>query len=85
MLINIKMPTLVEYLNINKCDKWVEHEQGSYRQVWVKFKDFSRTSKRLSYSFQALKFFENFLFKCLNSTPEMLDWDNGDISTWKLV
>ena len=33
MLINIKMPTLVEYLNINRHDKWVEHEQGSYRQV----------------------------------------------------
>ena len=28
---------------------------GSYRQVSVKFKDFSRTSKRLSYHFQGLK------------------------------
>ena len=26
--------------------------QGSYRQVRVKFKDFSRTSKRLSYCLQ---------------------------------
>ena len=29
--------------------------QGSYRQDCVKFKDFSRTSKRLSYCFQGLK------------------------------
>ena len=33
--------------------------QGSYRQVCVKFKDFSRTSKRLSYGFQGLKTNEN--------------------------
>ena len=33
--------------------------QGSIRQVCVKFKDFSRTSKRLSYYFQGLNFFEN--------------------------
>ena len=36
----------------------------SYRQVWVKFKDFSRTSKRLSYSFQGLKVYEKHRFKC---------------------
>ena len=29
--------------------------QGSYRQVCVKFKDFSRTGKRRSYCFQGLK------------------------------
>ena len=29
--------------------------QGSYRQDCVKFKDFSRTSKRLYYCFQGLK------------------------------
>ena len=29
--------------------------QGSYRQDCVKFKDFSRTSKRLSYCFHELK------------------------------
>ena len=29
--------------------------KGSYRQVCVKFKDFSRTSKRLSYCFEGLK------------------------------
>ena len=29
--------------------------QGSYRQDCVKFKDFSRASKRLSYCFQGLK------------------------------
>ena len=32
---------------------------GSYRQVWVKFKDFSRTSKSLSNSFQGLYVNEN--------------------------
>ena len=30
-------------------------QQGSYRHAWVKFKDFSRTSKSLSYSFQGLE------------------------------
>ena len=34
-------------------------KQGSYRQVCVKFKDFSRTSKILSYCFQGLKTYEN--------------------------
>ena len=33
--------------------------QGSYRQVLVKFKDFSRTSKSLSNSFQGLNVNEN--------------------------
>ena len=33
--------------------------QGSYRQVCVKFKDISRTSKRLSYCFQGLKTCKN--------------------------
>ena len=33
--------------------------QGSYRQVCVKFKDFSRTSNRLSYCFQGLKTYKN--------------------------
>ena len=33
--------------------------QGSYSQVCVKFKDFSRTSKRLPYCFQGLKTYEN--------------------------
>ena len=58
-------------------------ETGSYRQAWVKFKDFSRTSKSLSYSFQGLKDNEIFSSKCWNSTSAMLDWDNGDISTGK--
>ena len=31
------------------------HNQGSYRQDCVKFKDFSRTSRRLCYCFQGLK------------------------------
>ena len=35
-------------------------QQGSYRQVCVKFKDFSRTSKRLSYCFQGLKTYEKY-------------------------
>ena len=30
------------------------YKQGSYRQVCVKFKDFSKTSKILSYCFQGL-------------------------------
>ena len=38
--------------------------QGSYRQDCVKFKEFSRTSKRLSYSFQGLKVNEKYRFKC---------------------
>ena len=35
------------------------HCQGSYRQDCVKLKDFSRTSKRLSYCFQGLKLKKN--------------------------
>ena len=34
--------------------------QGSYKQVSVKFKDFSKTSKRLSYHFQGLKTYEKY-------------------------
>ena len=33
-------------------------DQGSYRQTHVKFKDFSKTSKRLSYCFQGLEIYE---------------------------
>ena len=36
--------------------------QGSHRQVVVKFKDVSRTSERLSYSFQGLKVYEKYRF-----------------------
>ena len=36
------------------------HVQGSYRQACVKFKDFSRTSKRLSYRFQGLLTYEKY-------------------------
>ena len=36
--------------------------QGSYRQVSVKLKDFSRTSKRFFYCFQGLKTYENNVF-----------------------
>ena len=38
-------------LQANWIEKW---GQDSYRQDCVKFKDFSRTSKRLSYCFQGL-------------------------------
>ena len=48
-------------------------KQGSYRQDLVKLKDFSRTSKILSYSFQGLKVDEKYRFKSKNSTLEMLD------------
>ena len=33
---------------------------GSYRQGHVKFKDFSRTSKNLYYSFQGLRVYETY-------------------------
>ena len=55
----LKFPTLVH---------------GSYRQVCAKFKDFSRTSKSLSNSFQGLKLMKNTDLG-----------DNGDISTGKLL
>ena len=34
------------------CSKWYKLTQGSYKQVCVKFKDFSRTSKSLSSGFK---------------------------------
>ena len=40
--------------------KQVEGKQGSYKQDCVKFKAFSRTSKRLSYCFQGLKTLEKY-------------------------
>ena len=45
-----------------KCSQGVKSKvkQGSYRQVYVKFKDYSRTSKRLSYCFQGLKTYEKY-------------------------
>ena len=39
-------------------------KQGSYRQVWVIFKDFSKTSKSLSNSSQGLKVNEKYWSKC---------------------
>ena len=45
------------------------------------FKDFSS----LSNSFQGLKVDEKYRSMCSNATSEMLDGDNGDISTGKLV
>ena len=53
-----------------------EHQQGSYRQVCVIFKDFSMTSKRLSYCLQGLKLMKSIdlhvkilhvFFKCLTA------------------
>ena len=41
-----------------------KHEQGSNRQVCVKFMDFSRISKRLSYSFSRTSVYEKYRFKC---------------------
>ena len=35
-------------------------DQGSYRQVCVKFNDFPKSSKRLSYCFQGLKTYEKY-------------------------
>ena len=59
-LINIKF-RILQILNFHPCILGGCHsghfgilEQGSFRQVCVKFKDFSRTSKRLSYCFQGL-------------------------------
>ena len=40
--------------------EWPKLYQGSYRQVCAKFKDFSRTSKQLSYCFEGLKTYENY-------------------------
>ena len=46
------------YYDLSSFHRRVGQLQGSYRQVSVKFKDFSRTSKRLSYHFQGLKTYE---------------------------
>ena len=50
--LHIKICTRV---GINQPARFRYFIQGSYRQVCVKFKDFSRASKRLSYCFQGLK------------------------------
>ena len=42
-----------------QTDETINERQGSYRQDCVKFKDFSRTSKRLSYCFQGMKLRRN--------------------------
>ena len=46
-----------------QCSLIIKHLiiQGSYRQACVRFKDFSRTSKILSYCFQRLKMHEKIL------------------------
>ena len=47
--------------------------QGSYRQVSVKFKDFSMTSKSISNSFQDLHIMKNNDLSVKILIPEMLD------------
>ena len=59
--------------------------QGLYRQVWVKFRDLSRTSPASPTVFKDLKLMKKNWSKCSNSPSEMLERDNGDISTGKLV
>ena len=53
--------------------------QGSYSQDGVKFKDFSRTSKRLSYCFQGLNLMKNadlhvkiLLWKCYSALQKLV-------------
>ena len=50
--------------------------------IWARMSN--KSSKSLSNSFQGLKVNEKYWFKCSNSTSEMLDWDNQDISTGKI-
>ena len=64
-------------------DKGTGFEQASMRKIQGLFK--ALNSKSFSNSFQGLKVNEIYWSKCYNSTSEMLDWDNGDISTGKLV
>ena len=56
------------YTTLNQCFQGklcsYKHTQGSYRQVWVKFKDFWRTSQSISNSFQRLKNNEKYWSKC---------------------
>ena len=57
------MPSLLSddfFFKISYSKKKSFSSQGSYRQVSVKFKDFSRTSKRLSYCFHGLKTYEKY-------------------------
>ena len=62
---------------------YVLHSQGSYWQVCVKFKGFSRSSKRLSYCFQGLKTYVKSWFTHENSTSEMLKCITEDIVFFK--
>ena len=60
--------------------------QGSYRQVHVKFKEFSRTSKRLSYHLQGLKNTDlHIKIPLLRRSSEMLESIIKDISLRKSV
>ena len=64
--------------------KWSYGMQDSYEQASVKFKEFSRSSKRLSYCFQGLKSNEILIYM-LNSTFDMLESITKDISFRKSV
>ena len=57
----------------NNTNMYICLDQGSYRQEYANFKDFSRTYKGLSYCFQGLKTNGKYFFTCKNSTLEMLD------------
>ena len=52
-------PTHIQYMWILTFHYDLDLEQGSYRQDCVKIKDFSRTSKRLSYCFNDWKLKKN--------------------------
>ena len=58
-----KMKTILQ-IHVIFQNLFSDHmNQGSYRQVCVKFKDFSRTSKIFSYCFQGLKTYDKYRFK----------------------
>ena len=62
ILANRSKNSFPEHLFIvaNRAKNNLQKFQGSYKQDCVKFKDFSRTSKKLSYCFQGLKTTEKY-------------------------
>ena len=63
----------------------VETVSGFIQANMSKIQGFFKDLSSLSYSFQGLKVNEKYWSKCSNSISEILDWDNGDIRTGKLV